>query len=101
MSDSNEPGSSAVVVAGWGPEPHRGVLATLFLASTALLMLEVSLTRFFSFTVWYHLAYLTISMALLGFGSAGAIVAAFPNLFRRRGVRSSRLRQRLRWRVLE
>jgi len=85
MSDSNEPGSSAVVVAGWGPEPHRGVLATLFLASTALLMLEVSLTRFFSFTVWYHLAYLTISMALLGFGSAGAIVAAFPNLFRRRG----------------
>ena len=85
MSNSNESGASAVVVAGWGPMPHRGVYATLLLASMALLMLEVSLTRFFSFTVWYHLAYLTISMALLGFGSSGAIVAAFPNLFRRRG----------------
>jgi hypothetical protein len=31
-------------------------------------MQEVLLTLIFSFTIWYHLAYLTISTALLGFG---------------------------------
>src|SRR5439155_20646306 len=57
--------TSALSVRGWGPRPDRGVYAALFLVSAGLLTLEVSLTRFFSFTVWYHLAYLTIILALL------------------------------------
>lgn len=72
-------------VKGWGATPHWGVYASLLLTSVALLTLEVSLTRFFSYTIWYHFAYLTISVALLGFGSSGAIVSAFPRLFARRG----------------
>ena len=75
----------AAIIEGWGDKPHWGVYATLFLASCALLTLEISLTRFFSFTIWYHFAYLTISVALLGFGSSGAIISAFPDVFRRRG----------------
>jgi hypothetical protein len=46
-------------------------------------MAEILLTRIFSFTIWYHLAYLTISTALLGFGAAGAVLAAWPHLLNR------------------
>ena len=46
----------------------------------AVLSLEVILTRIFSFSIWYHFAYLTISMALLGFGSSGAILTAYPQI---------------------
>jgi hypothetical protein len=74
-----------VVVDGWGARPHAGLFAAIFFASAGLLTLEISLTRLFSFTIWYHLTYLTISVALLGFGSSGAIVSAFPDLFRRGG----------------
>jgi hypothetical protein len=74
-----------LAVAGWSREPHWGVYAALLLSSAALLTLEISLTRFFSYTIWYHFAYLTISVAMLGFGASGAIVAAFPGLFARHG----------------
>ena len=50
---------------GSAPPPvYTGIL----LASVGVLMQEILLTRIFSFTIWYHLAYLTISTALLGFG---------------------------------
>ena len=48
-------------------------------------MLEILLTRIFSFTIWYHLAYLTISTALLGFGAAGSLLAAFPEWLEKPG----------------
>jgi hypothetical protein len=60
--------------------PARSTYAGILLCSLAVLMLEVLLTRVFSFTIWYHLAYLTISTALLGFGAAGSLLAAFPGL---------------------
>jgi hypothetical protein len=41
-----------------------------------VLLLEISLTRIFSYTIWYHFAYVTISLALLGFGASGAFLAA-------------------------
>jgi len=56
----------------------RGTYAGIFLISLAVLMLQVLLTRIFSFTIWYHLAYLTISTALLGFGAAGSLLSGFP-----------------------
>jgi len=85
--DMTEAPVSGIAVGGWRRRPHRGIYVALVLASMALLTLEVAFTRFFSFTVWYHLAYLTISVALLGFGSSGAIVASFPALFERHGHR--------------
>jgi spermidine synthase len=63
------------------------VYGALALVSMGLLTLEVSFTRLFSYSVWYHLAYLTISVALLGFATSGAVVAAAPALFRRNGER--------------
>jgi hypothetical protein len=48
-----------------------------------VLLTEVLLTRIFSFTVWYHLAYLTIGAALLGFGAAGTWLALHPRALAR------------------
>ena len=56
--------------------------AGIAVCSIGVLMMEILLTRIFSFTVWYHLAYLTISTALLGFGAAGSVLSAFPGLSR-------------------
>jgi hypothetical protein len=79
--------SGGLAVAGWTASPHWGVYAALLLTSAALLTLEIALTRFFSHTIWYHFAYLTISMALLGFGATGSLISAFSGFFARRGQR--------------
>ena len=50
--------------------------AGIGVCSVGVLMREILLTRIFSFTVWDHLAYVTISTALLGFGAAGSILSA-------------------------
>jgi len=54
--------------------------AAIFVVSAAVLCLEVVYTRLFSFSIWYHFAYATISIALLGFGASGSLLAAFPRL---------------------
>ncbi|MFA6240748.1 MAG: hypothetical protein WC655_07460, partial [Candidatus Hydrogenedentales bacterium] len=68
----------------WAP---RSAYVGLFFCSFGVLMLEVLLTRIFSFTIWYHLAYLTISTALLGFGAAGSLLSAMPKLLEGDGRR--------------
>jgi hypothetical protein len=50
----------------------------VFFVAMAALCLEVILTRIFSYSIWYHFAYLTINIALLGFGSSGSILSAYP-----------------------
>jgi hypothetical protein len=57
------------------------VFIGVFFVSMATLAVEVVLTRIFSFSIWYHFAYMTINIALLGFGSSGSILAAFPAIF--------------------
>lgn len=42
--------------------------------SVALLMTELILTRLFSVTIWYHFAFLAISVALFGVGAASLFV---------------------------
>jgi len=54
----------------------------VFLVAMATLATEVILTRIFSFSIWYHFAYMTINVALLGFGSSGAILSSFPGIMR-------------------
>lgn len=51
------------------PEPT--VLAGLALTSFAGLLLELALTRIFSVVLFYHFAFLAISIALLGLGAGG------------------------------
>jgi SAM-dependent methyltransferase len=45
------------------------------LLSSAAMGYEVLLTRLFSIIQWHHFAYMMISVALLGYGAAGAFVA--------------------------
>lgn len=49
------------------------VLAAVFIASSSVLMFEISLTRIFSFVVSYHFVFLIISLAVLGLGIGGLI----------------------------
>src|SRR5437870_11405660 len=51
--------------------------AGIFLISLATLLLELSLTRVLSVTLWYHFGFLVISTALLGFGAAGVTLASW------------------------
>jgi len=52
----------------------------IFLTSLSTLTLEITLTRFFSIAQWYHLAFMVVSIALLGIGASGSILMLFPSL---------------------
>lgn len=60
----------------------RQLLVGVFLISMGALALEVVLTRIFSVTMWYHFAFLAISMALMGSATAGVLLYFFPRLTR-------------------
>src|SRR6266705_5078655 len=49
----------------------RTLLLGIGLSSFAALLLELALTRLFSVVLFYHFAFLAISIALLGLGSGG------------------------------
>jgi hypothetical protein len=49
----------------------RAVLAGVALSSFSALLLELALTRLFSVVLFYHFAFLAISIALLGLGAGG------------------------------
>ncbi len=51
--------------------PEKILLAGLALTSFAALLLELALTRLFSVVLFYHFAFLAISIALLGLGAGG------------------------------
>src|SRR3954462_2797911 len=56
------------------PSSDRGVIAGIFAVSSALLMTELALTRIFSVTMYYHFAFLAISIALFGLSASGVSV---------------------------
>lgn len=51
--------------------PNRTLLTGVALVSFAALLLELALTRLFSVILFYHFAFLAISIALLGLGAGG------------------------------
>ncbi|HEU5336223.1 MAG TPA: hypothetical protein VFU27_09680, partial [Terriglobales bacterium] len=53
------------------PAAATAPLAGVALASFAALLLEMALTRLFSVVLFYHFAFLAISIALLGLGAGG------------------------------
>ncbi|MFB0546545.1 MAG: hypothetical protein ACETWB_06510, partial [Anaerolineae bacterium] len=55
----------------------------VFLLSMAGLAFEITLTRVFSVAQWYHFAFMSVSIALLGFGISGSFLSLFPGLARR------------------
>ena len=65
--------------------PARVSVATLAgigAVSAALLMTELALTRIFSVTMYYHFAFMVISLALLGLAVSGVGTYLLPRLFR-------------------
>jgi SAM-dependent methyltransferase len=55
----------------------------IFLISFAVLLVELLLTRIFSVTLYYHLSFMVVSLAMLGLGASGLIVNLWPSRFRR------------------
>ena len=53
----------------------RAPLAAIAILSAAALGYEILLMRLFSIVLWHHFAYMMISVALLGYGTAGTFVA--------------------------
>ena len=51
-----------------------GLYCGIFLVTLSGLMFEIGLTRVFSATIWYHFAFVAISVALLGWGLGGFLL---------------------------
>ena len=61
--------------------PHCDFMAAnigVLLLSAATLMFEITLTRLFSVSQFYHFAFMIVSLALLGFGASGTWLALWP-----------------------
>src|SRR3954468_5323234 len=52
--------------------------AGLFLTTLSVLNLELLLTRIFSVTMWYHFAFMAISLAMFGLAAGAVFVGVRP-----------------------
>jgi predicted membrane-bound spermidine synthase len=68
--------------------PERTLLLGVGLTSFAALLLELALTRLFSVVLFYHFAFLSISIALLGLGAGGVFAYLFKNRLGRTDTRT-------------
>jgi hypothetical protein len=68
--------------------PERTLLGGIALTSFAALLLELSLTRLFSVVLFYHFAFLAISIALLGLGAGGVFAYLFKEKLSHHATRS-------------
>ena len=62
-------------------EPKPSTYAGLFLTTLSLLQLELFLTRIFSVTMWYHFAFVAISVAMFGMTVGALVVYLRPAWF--------------------
>jgi hypothetical protein len=62
--------------------------AGIFLVSLSTLLLEFTLIRLLSVSMWYHFAFMIISVAMLGFGISGTFLVLNSKI---RNVKTSRL----------
>jgi spermidine synthase len=53
----------------------------IFLLSFSVLLSELLLTRIFSVTMFYHLSFMVVSLAMLGFGASGLVVSLASRRF--------------------
>src|SRR5262245_30126570 len=58
----------------------------IFLLTLSVLMLELSLTRLFSATMYYHFAFMAISLALFGSGASGVFIYIVQNRLKEAGT---------------
>jgi hypothetical protein len=55
------------------------LLASISFLSAAIIAFQLALIQILSNVQWYHFAFMIISVALLGFGAAGTLLALFRN----------------------
>jgi len=67
------------------------IYAGLFTVTLATLMFEILLTRIFSVTLWYHFAFMAISLAMLGMAAGAVAVYLHPEEYED----ASRLRRQM------
>ncbi len=66
--------------------PSRLTYSSLFLIALATLAHQILLTRIFSVTMWYHFAFVAVSIAMFGLTAGAVIVFLLPRLFPPEGV---------------
>ncbi|MEZ5965687.1 MAG: hypothetical protein R3F56_17770 [Planctomycetota bacterium] len=71
MTGTHEPGPNA-------PAASVRLLVAIALASFAILFFQIAITRVLSVVLWYHWAFLSISLAMLGLGAPGVWFALRP-----------------------
>ena len=59
----------------------------VFFTTLSTLMYEILLTRIFSVTMWYHFAFMAVSVALFGMTVGALIIHLLPERFRREDTR--------------
>lgn len=62
-------------------EISKSTYAGVFTVSLAILMYEILLTRIFSVTMWYHFAFMAVSIALFGLTVGALAVYLLPQKF--------------------
>src|SRR5262250_3354961 len=62
---------------------HRLEQSSVFVLSAAALGVQVVWTRIFSYMIWYHFAFLVISVAMLGFTCGGLALQVLPRWLER------------------
>ncbi len=67
-----------------GSRLQRPPYISLVMASAVALAYEIHLTRLFAIIQWHHFAYMVISLALLGYGFSGTVLALWRETFIRR-----------------
>lgn len=68
-------------IASAEPVVSKKTYAGIFLLSLTTLMYEILLTRIFSVTLWYHFAFMAVSMALFGMAGGALLVFFRPKYF--------------------
>ena len=58
----------------------RPILPQIFIVSLSSLAYELTLTRIFSISLWYHFAFMVISIAMLGIAASGTLLSVYPKL---------------------
>ena len=56
------------------------IFFVVFLCSFSSLAYEITLMRIFSISLWYHFAFMIISIAMLGYGASGTVLSLYPKL---------------------
>ena len=59
-------------------------LISIFLIASSLIAYEIALMRLLSIAQWHHFAHMIISLALLGFGASGSVIAIAQHWLMRR-----------------